>query len=146
MASSAQIFQDALYQRMKEADAKAQVHFEIRNMWKLYLKNDVVAIGVDGSWEAVVKRVKEVGRYFLLYEIWEVGIIPIGCVQTTQLVVTLISHPLAFLCFLAVIIMVIFPCFFQSSTVFWKLSEVLKKEDKLQSCFSDSALIVLDIK
>jgi hypothetical protein len=80
-----------------------------------------------------MEGVKEVGRYFLLFEIWEVGTIPIGWVQTTQLVVPLISHPLAFLHFLVVIIMVIFPCFFQSSTVFGKLSEVLKEEDNLQS-------------
>jgi hypothetical protein len=79
---------------------------------KLYLKGDLVALGVDGPWEAVVEGVKEVGRYLLLFEIWEVGTIPIGCVQTTQLVVPLILHPWAFLHFLAVIIMVIFPCFF----------------------------------
>jgi hypothetical protein len=81
---------------------------------KLYWKGDLMALGVDGPWEAVVEGVKEVGRYFLLYEIWEVGTIPIGCIHTTQLVVPLnsITHPLVLLCFLAVIIMVIFPCFF----------------------------------
>jgi hypothetical protein len=79
---------------------------------KLYLKGDIVALGVDGPWEAVVEGVKEVGRHFLLFEIQEVGTIPIGCLQTTQLVVPLISHPLAFLHSLAVIIMAIFPCFF----------------------------------
>jgi hypothetical protein len=87
----------------------------------------------------VVDGVKEVGRYFLMFEIREVGTFPIGCVQTTQLVVPLISHLLAFLFSLAVIIMAIFPCFFQSSMVFGKLSEVSKKEDKLPSQFSNSA-------
>jgi hypothetical protein len=100
---------------------------------KLCLKGDIVVLGVDGPWEAVVEGIKEVERYFLLFEIWEVGTIPIDCVQTTQLVVPLISHPSAFLHSLAVIILAIFQCFFQSSTVFRKLSEVLKKEDKLQS-------------
>jgi hypothetical protein len=61
---------------------------------KLLLKGDIVALGVDGPWEAVVEGVKEVVRYILLFEIWEVGTIPIGCVQTTQLVVPLILHPL----------------------------------------------------
>jgi hypothetical protein len=79
---------------------------------KLYLKGDIVVLGVDGPQEAVVERVKEVGRYFLLFEIWEVGTIPNGCIQTTQLVVPLILHPSAFLCFLVVIIVVVFPCFF----------------------------------
>jgi hypothetical protein len=79
---------------------------------KLYSKGDLVALGVDGPQEAVVEGIKEVGRYFLLFEIWEVGTIPIGCIQTTQLDVPLISHPSAFLHFSAVIIMVIFPCFF----------------------------------
>jgi hypothetical protein len=50
-----------------------------------------------------------------------------------------ISHPSAFLCLLAVIIMVIFPCFFSSSAVFGKLGEVSKKEDKPQSQFNDPA-------
>jgi hypothetical protein len=108
---------------------------------KLHSKGDLVTLRVDGPQEAVVEGVKE-GRYFLLFEIWEVGTIPIGCIQTNQLIVPLISHPLAFLRFLVVIIMVIFPCFFQSSTVFWKLSEVLKKEDKLQSQFSDPASMI----
>jgi predicted membrane protein len=76
------------------------------------LNGDIVVLGVDGLWEAAVEGVKEVGRHFLMFEIWEVGTILIGCVQTTQLVVPLISHPSAFLSFLAVIIMVIFPCFF----------------------------------
>jgi hypothetical protein len=79
---------------------------------KLYLNGDIVVLGVDGPWEAVVEGLKEVGRYFLLFEIQEVGTIPIGCVQTTQLVVPLILHPLAFLHFLVVIIIVVFPCFF----------------------------------
>jgi hypothetical protein len=104
---------------------------------KLYLKGDIVALGVDGPQEAVVEGVKEVGRYFLMFEIQEVGTIPIGCIQTTQLVVPLISHPLTFLHSLVVIVMAIFPCFFQYSTVFGKLGEVSKKEDKLQSQFSD---------
>jgi hypothetical protein len=106
---------------------------------KPFLKGDIVVLGVDGPREAMVEGVKEVGRHFLLFEIWEVGTIPIGCVQTTQLVVPLISHSSAFLHSLAVIIMAIFPCFFQSSTVFRKLGEVLKKEDKLQSGFSNPA-------
>ena len=49
---------------------------------KLYSKGDLVALGVDGPWEAVVEGVEEVGRHFLLFEIEEVGTIPIGCVQT----------------------------------------------------------------
>jgi hypothetical protein len=108
---------------------------------KLYSKGDIVTLEVDGPWEAVVEGFKEVGRYFLLFEIQEVGIIPIGCMQTTQLVVPLILHPSAFLCLMAVIIMVIFPCIFQSSMVFGKLGEVSKKEDTLPSQFSNSALM-----
>jgi hypothetical protein len=52
---------------------------------------------VDGPQEAIVEWIKEVGRYFLLYEIQKVGIISIGCEQTTQLAVPLILHPLAFI-------------------------------------------------
>jgi hypothetical protein len=65
----------------------------------VYLKSDVMALGADGPWEAIVEGVKELGRHFILYEIQEVGMIHIGCVQATQLVVPLSLHPSIFLCF-----------------------------------------------
>jgi hypothetical protein len=67
--------------------------------------------------------------------------IPNGYLYTTQLVVPLNSHPLIFLCFLAIIFMVIFSGIFQSSAVFGKLGGVSKK-DKFQSRFSNSNLMV----
>ena len=52
----------------------------------MYSKSDVVALAVESPWKTVIEGVKNLGRPFILYEI---GMIPIGCVQTTQLVVTL---------------------------------------------------------
>jgi hypothetical protein len=93
-----------------------------------YLKGDIVALGPDAHQKVVVEGVMEVERYFILYEVQEVGSIPTGCVQTTQLVTLLNSHLSVLLCFPVLILMAFFPCFFQSSAVFRKLGEVLKEE------------------
>jgi hypothetical protein len=104
-----------------------------------YQKGDIVALGSDVHWKVVMEEVMEVGRYFILYEVKEVGSIPIGHVQTTQLVAPLKLHPSVLLCFLALILMAFFPCFFQSSSIFEKPGEVSKEEGPSWSRFSDSA-------
>jgi hypothetical protein len=80
-----------------------------------------------------MEGVMEVGRYFILHEVQEVGSIPIGHVRTTQLVTPLNSHLLVLLHSLALILMAFFPCFFRSSAVFRKLGEVLKEEVRLKA-------------
>jgi hypothetical protein len=87
-----------------------------------------VALGLDAHWKVVMEGVMEVGRYFILYEVKDVGSIPIGHVRTTQLVAPLNLHLSVLLRFLALILMAFFPCFFQSSAVFQKLGEVSKEE------------------
>jgi hypothetical protein len=54
-----------------------------------YQKGDIVALGPDAHQKVVMEGVMEVGRYFILYEVQEVGLIPIGHVWTTQLVALL---------------------------------------------------------
>jgi hypothetical protein len=93
-----------------------------------YLKGDIVALGPDAHWKVLVEGMMEVGRYFILYEVQEVELIPTSRVQTTQLVAPLNSHLSVLLCFLVLILMAFFPCFFQSSAVFRTLGEVLKEE------------------
>jgi hypothetical protein len=77
-----------------------------------YLKGNIVALGPDAHWKVVMEGVMEVGRYFILYEVKEVGSILIGHVQTTQLVASLNSHLSVLLGFLALILMAFSPCFF----------------------------------
>jgi hypothetical protein len=101
-------------------------------------KGNIVALGPDAHWKVVMERVMEVGRYFILYEVKEVGSFPIGHIQTTQLVASLNLHPSVFLCFLALILMALFPCFFRSSAIFGEPGEVSKEEGSPQSWFSDS--------
>jgi hypothetical protein len=48
-----------------------------------YQKGDIGALGPDAHWKVVLEGVMEVGRYFILYEVQEVGSIPIGHVWTT---------------------------------------------------------------
>jgi hypothetical protein len=57
-----------------------------------YLKGNIVALGPDAHQKVLMEGVMEVGRYFILYEVQEVGSIPIGRVRTTQLVAPLNSH------------------------------------------------------
>jgi hypothetical protein len=77
-----------------------------------YQKGDIVALGPDACRKVMMEGVMEVGRYFILYEVKEVGLFPIGHIQTTQLVAPLNSHPSVLLRLLALILMVLFPCFF----------------------------------
>jgi hypothetical protein len=88
-----------------------------------------VALGpdLDVHWKVEMEGVMEVGRYFILYEVKEVGSIPIGHIQTTQLVSPLKSHLSVLLHFLALILMAFFPCFFRSSAVIEKPGEVLRE-------------------
>jgi hypothetical protein len=86
-----------------------------------------VALGPDVHWKVVMEGVMEVGRYFILYEVKEVGLIPIGHIWTTQLVTPLKSHLSVLLCFLTLILMAFFPCFFQFSAVFRKPGEVSRE-------------------
>jgi hypothetical protein len=78
----------------------------------MYVRGDMVVLGISGLKEAGAEEVKEVGRYFLMYEIQQVGMIPIDSTQTTQLVIPLNSHPSIFLFILTIICMAILPCFF----------------------------------
>jgi hypothetical protein len=103
-----------------------------------YQKGDIVALGSDARWKVVMEGVMEVGRYFILYEVKEVGSFPIGHIWTTQLVAPLNSHLSVLLRFLALILMALFPCFFQSSAIFGEPGEVSKEEGSSRSRFSDS--------
>jgi hypothetical protein len=106
-----------------------------------YQKGDIVALGSDAHQKVVMEGVMEVGRYFILYEVKEVGSFPIGHIWATQLVTRLNSHPTVLLCLLALILMVLFPCFFRSSAVFGEPGEVSKEEGSSQSQLSDSTLM-----
>jgi hypothetical protein len=106
-----------------------------------YQKGDIVVLGPDVCWKVVMEGVMEVGRYFILYEVKEVGSIPIGHIRTTQLVAPLKLHLSVLLRFLALILMVFFPCFFRSSAVFRKPGEVSGEESPSQSWFSDYTLM-----
>jgi hypothetical protein len=103
-----------------------------------YQKGDIVALGSDARQKVVMEGVMEVGRYFILYEVKEVGSFPIGHIRTTQLVAPLNSHPSVLLCLLALILMALFPCFFQSSAIFGEPGEVSTEEGSSQSRLSDS--------
>ena len=100
-----------------------------------------MVLGQDTGQKVVMEEVVEVGKHFILCKVKEVGLIPIGGVQITQLVAPLKSHLSVFLCFLLLIVMVFFPCLFQSSAVFWKLDRVSKR-DEVRSRFSDSLSMV----
>jgi hypothetical protein len=103
-----------------------------------YQKGDIVALGPDACQKVVMEGVMEVGRYFILYEVKEVGSFPIGHVRTTQLVAPLNSHSSVLLHLLALILMAFSPCFFQSSAIFGKPGEVSKEEGPSRSWFSNS--------
>ena len=76
-----------------------------------FLKGDIVVLGQDTCWKVVMERIIEVGRHFILYEVKEVRLIPMGGVWITQLVTPLNSHPSVLLWFLLFILTVFFPCF-----------------------------------
>ena len=97
------------------------------------LNGDIVVLGQDTGWKVVMEEIIEVERHFILYKVKEVGLIPMGGVQITQLVAPLNSHPSVFLCFLLLIIMALFPCFFWSSAIFGKLDGASGR-DEVQSC------------
>jgi hypothetical protein len=94
-----------------------------------YQKGDIVALGPDAHQKVVMEGVVEVGRYFILYEVKEVGSFPIGHVRTTQLVAPLNSHLAVLLRILALILMAFFPLFFQSSVIFRKPGEARGVQD-----------------
>ena len=77
-----------------------------------FLKGDIVALGQDTHRKVVMEGIIEVGRHFILYEVKEVGSIPMGGVWITQLVAPLNSHPSVLLRFLLLLLMAFFPCFF----------------------------------
>ena len=79
-----------------------------------FLKGDVVVLGQDTGQKVMMEEIIEVGKHFILYKVKEVGLIPMGGVQITQLVTPLNSHryPSVLLRFLLLIIMTFFPCFF----------------------------------
>jgi hypothetical protein len=103
-----------------------------------YQKGNILALGSDAHWKVVMEGDMEVGRYFILYEVKEVGSFTIGHIWTTQPVAPLNLHPSVLLWFLALILMALFPCFFRSSAVFGEPGEVSKEEGSSQSWFSDS--------
>jgi hypothetical protein len=106
-----------------------------------FLKGDIVALGQDTCRKVVMEGIIEVGRHFILYEVKEVGSIPMGGVRITQLVAPLNSHPSVLLRFLLLLLIAFFPCFFRSSAVFGKPDRVSGR-DEVQSRFSDSFSMV----
>ena len=95
----------------------------------------------DAGHKVMMEEIIEVEKHFILYKVKEVGLIPMGGVRITQLVAPLKSHLSVFLHFLLLIVMVFFPCFFQSSAVFGKLDRASGR-DEVQSRFSDSLSMV----
>ena len=65
-----------------------------------FLKGDIVVLGQDAGHKVMMEEIIEVGKHFVLYKVKEVGLIPMGGVQITQLVAPLNSHPSVLLCFL----------------------------------------------
>ena len=106
-----------------------------------FLKGDIVVLGQDTCQKVVMEEIKKVGRHFILYKVKEVGLIPMGGIQITQLVALLNSHLSVLLHFLLFILMAFFPCFFQSSVIFGKIDRASGR-DEVQSWFSDSSLMV----
>ena len=100
-----------------------------------------MVLGQDAGCKVMMEEIIEVGKHFILYKVKEVGLIPMGGVQITQLVAPLKSHPSVFLCFLLPIVMVFFPCLFRSSAIFGKLDRVSGRVE-VQSQFSDSLSMV----
>jgi hypothetical protein len=98
----------------------------------------MVVLGQNPGRKVTMEGIIEVGRHFILYEVKELGLIPMGGIRITQLVAPLNSHLLVLLRFLVLLLMAFFPCFFQSSAVFGKLDRVSEK-DEVQSQFSDSS-------
>ena len=125
-AISAQIFQDVLCQIIRKEG---------------FLKGDIVVLRQDTGWKVVMEEIIEVGKHFILYKVKEVGLIPMGGVQITQLVAPLNSHLPVLLCFLFFIVMAFFLCFFQSSAVFGKIDRA-SEGDEVQSRFSNSSSMV----
>jgi hypothetical protein len=66
----------------------------------------------DAGCKVMMEEIIEVGKHFIVYKVKEVGLIPTGGVQITQLVAPLKLHPSVFLHFLLLIVMVFFPCLF----------------------------------
>ena len=64
------------------------------------MKGDIVVLGQDAGGKVMMEEIIEVGKYFILYKVKEVGLIPMGGVRITQLVAPLKSHPSVFLRFL----------------------------------------------
>ena len=54
-----------------------------------FLNDDMVVLGQDTCWKVVMEEITKVGRHFILYKVKEVGLIPMGGVQITQLVAPL---------------------------------------------------------
>jgi hypothetical protein len=89
----------------------------------------MVVLGQNPGQKVTMEGIIEVGRHFILYEVKEAGLIPMGGIQITQLVAPLNSHLSVLLRFLVLLLMAFFPCFFQSSAVFGKLDRVSGKDE-----------------
>ena len=101
-----------------------------------FKKGDIVVLGQGSGRKVVMEGIIEVGRCFILYEVQELGLIPMDCVRITQFVAPLKSHPSVLLHLLAYILMAFFPCFFQSSAIFGALDRASGRGE-VQSQFSD---------
>ena len=83
----------------------------------------------DAGCKVMMEEIIEVGKRFILYKVKEMGLIPMGGVQITQLVAPPKSHLSVFLHFLLFIVMVFFPCLFLSSAAFGKLDRVSGRDE-----------------
>ena len=101
----------------------------------------LVVLRQDTCQKVVMEGITEVGRHFILYKVKEVGSIPMGGIQITRLVAPLNLNPSVFFCFLLLLLMAFFPCFFQSSAIFGRLDRVPGR-DEVWSWFSDSSSMV----
>lgn len=87
---------------------------------------DIVVLGGRGPREAVVEGVEEIGRYFVLYAVREVGSAPMNSPLTTHLVTPLSFYRPFPIRFLYSVLTCCFPCMFRNSSVF---EEDVEQED-----------------
>jgi hypothetical protein len=84
---------------------------------------DIVVLGGHGSREVVVENIEEVGRYYLLYAVREVGFLPLNSPMTTHLVMPLSCYRPSYFRCIARIFLACLPCCFGSLADFGDFGE-----------------------
>ena len=84
---------------------------------------DILVLGGHGSQEVVVGNIEEVGRYYLLYAVREVGSLSLNSPMTTHLVMPLSCYRPSYIRCIARIFLACLPCCFGSLADFGEESE-----------------------